>query len=398
MKKLTAVLLCIVCLFSSVAVSASAANGLTDQIGSILGLEPDETIAYGIIYDTNDLSSGVTSIMYTPRPTVTLTSKGTYTVTDDIPLAVDYEFVCWVDQETGKYYRAGDKYYVNGQKTLHAVWVEKTDNNGRLIRILDTAIDTFIRNIKSMLGVFKVEFVAEPTADNFYEAKDYFTINQIKGEDGREFVWWDYNAETRTLTAKIELPKNVDYYESFSRTEPICLGGTVIKLEKDKVWKEVIETKWVQKEDENGELVWVEEPVKETQMVQKIDENGELVWVEEPVTEIVYKEIDGKIVEVEVEKYKYIWVQESTFENQLVDYEQVSALYETKGLEDVVKGEDGKKYQIIRVTITDGAPSALAGAFVTLVFTKGMLRYKDLGEYTYANNECYVRGIVRYLK
>ena len=328
MKKLTAVLLCVLCIVSSLAFSTSAANDLTDRIGAVLGLEPDETIGYGIFYDTDTLSTGV-SAMYTPRPTVTLTSRGTYTVTDDIPLAVDYEFVCWMDKETGKEYRAGDKYYVNGQKTLHAVWVEKSDSDGRLIRIIDTAFETFFRNIKSFFGAFKVEFVADPTdslsEDRFFNADEYFDIN--READGR--TWWTYDADTRTLEVKVELLAGVDYYESFSRTEDICLGGTIVKTENR----------------------YYDEAKKDF------------------VTEFVYN---------------------------LDEYEKYSALYETKGREDVSKAEDGTRYQTIRVTITDGAPDGLDGTYITLVITKGMLRCKGVDEYQRANNVCYPRGVVRY--
>lgn len=327
MKKLTAVLLCILCIVSSMAFSTSAANDLTDRIGAILGLEPDENIGYGITYDCDTLSSGV-SAMYTPRPTLTVRSKGTYTVTDDIPLAIDYEFVCWVDKETGKEYRAGDKYYVNGQKTLHAVWAEKDDEDGKLLRILDTALETFFRRVKSIFGVFDVEFVEDPVdsldEDQFFDAYDYFAINQ--NQEGN--VWWTYNPAKRTFTVKVELVKGSDYYESFSRTEEIFLGGNIMK----------VENKYF--DEEAGDFR----------------------------SEFIYR-LEG------AEKY--------------------SALYESKGLEDVVV-EGGKRYQEIRVTITDGAPDALEGSYVTLVIAKGMLRYKSLGEYLFVNEECYPRGIIVY--
>ena len=328
MKKLTAVLLCILCIVSSMAFSTSAANDLTDRIGAILGLESDETIGYGIMYDTDTLSSGVTA-MYNPRPTVTVTSKGTYTVTDDIPLAIDYEFVCWVDKETGKEYRAGDKYYVNGQKTLHAVWVEKDDSDSRIIRIIDTAFESFIRRFKSIFGAFKVEFIEDPTAslgeDRFFEADEYFEINR----DNDGYLWWNYDPASRTLEAKVELVRGVDYYESFSRTEVVCLGGSVMKTEN-----------------------------------RYFDED----------------------------KKEYV----TEFKNELVEYEKYSALYETKGLEDVSKAEDGTRYQTIRVTITDGAPDALYGTYVALVIAKGMLRCKGIDENQMANKECYPRGVIIY--
>lgn len=332
MKKLTAALLCILCIVSSLTFTTSAANEISGAISSVLGLESDENIGYGIIYDTDKLSSGV-SAMYNPRPTVTVTSKGTYTVTDDIPLAIDYEFVCWVDKETGKEYRAGDKYYVNGQKTLHAVWVEKDDSDGKLIRIIDTVLESFFRRVKSIFGVFEVEFVADNT-DSYeaYDAIGYFEINR----DEKEIMCWAYDPDTRTLEVKVELPTGSDYYESFSRTEKVALGGNVVKKENVE-WQEVV------------------------------TEDGKTEWA--PVV---------------------------TFEYELVDSITYSALYETKGLEDVAKAEDGTRYQTIRVTITDGAPDALGGSYVTLKIARGMLKYKDVGEIAYANAKCFPRGVIRY--
>ena len=62
MKKLTAILLCILCIFSSVAVTASAEDGIIEKLSSIIGLESDDNIGYGIIYDSNKTASGVTGI------------------------------------------------------------------------------------------------------------------------------------------------------------------------------------------------------------------------------------------------------------------------------------------------------------------------------------------------
>lgn len=321
MKKITAVLLCVLCIFSSIAMSASAADGIFERITSIIGLESDETIGYGITYDSNTTASGVSGVMYEPKPTVTIRSKGTYTVTEDIPLAIDYEFVYWVDKDTGKTYRAGDKFYVNGQKTLYAVWVEKNDGRNRVVRVVLTAFETFKRSIQSFLGVFKVEVVIDPTADlednNRFDAYDYFETTET------EVAWWTYDRDTRTFNVKVELAEGVSYYESFSRTEPIFLGGTRNTVSK--------------------------------------------------------KDQDGKIY----------------FDVELIDAEKYSALYESKGADDV-ETIDGVKYQNIRVTITDGAKEPLSGAYATLVIVPGMLRYKDAEGSLKANTECYPYGLIKY--
>ena len=95
MKKIIALLLSIVCLFSCMATTASAGlfQDVIDNITINMGLEPDEPIIYGIVYDSNSLLSGVAP-MYVPSPTFSFTKPGTYVVTDNVPLAVDYEFVC----------------------------------------------------------------------------------------------------------------------------------------------------------------------------------------------------------------------------------------------------------------------------------------------------------------
>lgn len=158
MKKIIAVLLSVVCIFSCMALPASALEDAFDDViggvGGNLGLEEDRPILYGIIYKMDTLD-GV-SIMYKPSPSVSFTSPGTYTVTNDTPLSVDYEFVCWEHQETGKHYYAGDKLYIDGQEVLLAVWTPKTDNHIRTTRVFLTAIETFRRTLGAFFGFYKV--------------------------------------------------------------------------------------------------------------------------------------------------------------------------------------------------------------------------------------------------
>ena len=329
MKKIIAILLCVLCLFSSVTIIASAEDGIIGKISSIIGLESDDDIGYGITYDSNKSASGVSGVMYEPKPTVTIRDKGTYTVTEDIPLAIDYEFVCWVDKETGKKYYAGDKYYVNGQKTLYAVWVEKSDNNIRIIRVILTSFEAFKRSIQSFLGVFKVESVDDPTTD--LNEKYFFKVDDlIKSE------YYVYTENHRTFEFKIKLNGDKPY-ESFSRTEDIYLGGDVIEIEEKVI---------VDRLDKDGNVM--------------LDENKNPIKVEERV-------------------FKY----------DLVNAQKYSALYETKGATDV--DEDG--YQTIRVTITDGVPDVNSKAYVTFVLPSGILRYKGADSQLYANKEYQYRTL-----
>ena len=239
MKKILAVLLCLLCIVSSMAVSVSGA-GIEDvfvQIGSTLGFEQDEPIGYGIKYDSNKLLSGVTSVMYEPRPTVKLSNPGTYTVTDDYPLAVDYSFVCWEDKDIGKYYYPGDKIYIDGEITLYAVWEEKTDNNIRPLRVFLTAFQALKKSIQSFFGVFKYERVENLNNPDFYwfDVEFYFTEDQLENGIGvgREF------------TIRVKVPDGVTF-DSFSKTQPLYLGGVI---------EPVAGEEYIYAKDENGNYI-----------------------------------------------------------------------------------------------------------------------------------------------
>lgn len=167
MKKIIALLLSIICIFSAVSVSAYAEDEIEgivgDVIGGILDVEvtEDEPLVYGVFYEMETLSN--ISIMYKPNPSISFNKSGTYTITSDTPLSVDYQFVCWEHSETGKLYYAGDKLYVDGKETLYAVWEEKTDNDIRIVRVLKTSIEALRRLLGKFLGMYEdfIEFEEE---------------------------------------------------------------------------------------------------------------------------------------------------------------------------------------------------------------------------------------------
>lgn len=164
MKKFLAIFLSLLCIFSVFGVAASA-KGTFDDLSEIL---KDEPLLYGISYQ-NETASGV-SMMYKPNPTVRVDGPGYVTVTNDTPIAVDHEFVCWQDDEGNLYYE-GDKVYVDGAVTLYAVWTEKTDSLPRVFRVIQTAILTLQRMVQKVLGIFKdiQEFESE-----------YFTTTDVE--------------------------------------------------------------------------------------------------------------------------------------------------------------------------------------------------------------------------
>lgn len=239
MKKILAVLLCIICLASSMAVSTSAA-GLEDafvEIGAMLGFEPDEPIGYGIRYDSNKLLSGVKSVMYEPKPTVKLSNPGTYTVTDDFPLSVDHSFVCWEDKETGKKYYPGDQIYIDGELTLYAIWEEKTDNNIRPVRVFLTAFQALKKMFQSFFGVFKMKGNEDLDAvpAGWFDVEFKFTDEEVISGvgTGRNFV------------LRVKAPEGVTY-DNFDKTEPIYYGGHMADIPGEE---------YIYEQDANGNYV-----------------------------------------------------------------------------------------------------------------------------------------------
>ena len=158
MKKLLSVLLAVLCLFSMFTVCAGADN-IIDEISD----EFDDQAVYCIIYQSETLSQ--VKLMYVPSPTTALDAPGYVTVTNDTPIAIDYDFVCWKDGH-GRYYKPGDKIYVNGTVTLYPVWEAKTDSDSHVMRIIKAALASLVRILQKVFGVFKEfeEFDAEYNA------------------------------------------------------------------------------------------------------------------------------------------------------------------------------------------------------------------------------------------
>lgn len=169
MKKIIAILLSVLCVFSLMSTTAFAADDLGGILGDIIGLPTeedgiDQQMSYGIHYEMETLS--VVSIMYKPNPTITFEAPTTAKITSDTPLSVDYEFVCWRHADTGEYLYPGDEIDVTGKVTLYAVWEEKTDGNPRVIRVIMTALETLGRLIQKFLGIIED---AEEFESEYYE-------------------------------------------------------------------------------------------------------------------------------------------------------------------------------------------------------------------------------------
>lgn len=148
-NKIIALILSIICIVSCFSLSAFAGNAIEDI--SNFFTDPEEVPECSITYEKQTLSA--VSMMYKPNTDRTLSGPGFITVTKDVPIAVDHNFVCWRDKEGNLYYE-GDRIFVDGPVTLYAVWEKKTDNDPHVLRVIRTAIATLKRMIDKAFGIF----------------------------------------------------------------------------------------------------------------------------------------------------------------------------------------------------------------------------------------------------
>lgn len=150
MKKVLSVFLSILCVLSVLTVGAGAGS-FEEVVDGVFGGQEDDF--YGIKYEVNILDGA--KIMYKPNHDLSFDGAGWMTVTNDTPIAIDYDFVCWKDKKGNLYYE-GDKVYVDGLVTLYAVWEEKPGNESNTVRVLRAAILTLQRMVLKALGIFKI--------------------------------------------------------------------------------------------------------------------------------------------------------------------------------------------------------------------------------------------------
>lgn len=214
MKKLLSLFLAVILIFSCMALPASAGKtGIVGELaleffsrltGTELGGDDDEEpVGYGIVYQ---MDSGGVAALWTPTPTVNFDGPGTFTITSDVPLAVDYRFLCWEDEDGNKYY-PGDELFIDGQIELYAVWVPKDDNDIRIIRVIKTSMETLNRLFRKFLKIFNTatdsfeNFVPTDPAtprycdlkctDVYYEKDSYPTAANNPDEQGMVFIYVD---------------------------------------------------------------------------------------------------------------------------------------------------------------------------------------------------------------
>ena len=164
MKKLLAILLAVICAFSTMSVATAGSTGLDDVLNDYLDIttEQDEAeiLSYGIHYEMAMLST--VTLLYKPSPSITFDAPTDMVVTNDFPIAVDHNWICWEDQETGEHYYPGDTIHVDGKITLVAVWEEKTDNYPSFIRSAIAGVQALLKLVEKFLGVFELVNSTKP--------------------------------------------------------------------------------------------------------------------------------------------------------------------------------------------------------------------------------------------
>ena len=144
MKKVIAVLLAVLCVVSLFSFALQAAA-------------EDDSKVYAVIY-----TQGGVPLMYSPTPSFRFDKPGTVTISADTPLAVDYEFVCWIDKDGNKYY-PGQKVHVDSELKLQPKMAPKTDDDSHTTRVIKTALESLIRVLSKAFGTFKTleDYVAD---------------------------------------------------------------------------------------------------------------------------------------------------------------------------------------------------------------------------------------------
>jgi len=137
MKKILALLLAVVCLFSVLTVGLTAAAKDDDPIT-------------GIVYE-----KGGVPLMYIPNSTYSFEGPAWLTVTTDKPIPADanYEFMYWLDKD-GKRVDPGQSIYVTQEIVLRPYFI-KTNNEDRTTSTIRSALQALVRVFERLFEFFR---------------------------------------------------------------------------------------------------------------------------------------------------------------------------------------------------------------------------------------------------
>lgn len=167
MKKLLSILLALICAFSTCTLAAGAIDEdvlgdlFEDQFDITTEVDEADQLSYGIHYDSGRLAN--VTVLYEPTPNIRFDVPTYITVTHDTPVAVDHNWVCWKNPDTGELFYPGDEIYVEGKLTLVAVWEEKTDNYPGFIRSMIAGLQALLKLVEKFFGFFDAINSTDPS-------------------------------------------------------------------------------------------------------------------------------------------------------------------------------------------------------------------------------------------
>lgn len=166
MKRFLATVLALILAFSACTLAVTAIDEgvlgdiFEDQFDITTEKDEAEVLSYGVHYSSGSLAT--VTVLYEPTPTITFEVPTDVVITNDTPVAVDHNWVCWKNQETGELYYPGDTIRVDGKITLVAVWEEKTDNYPGFIRSAIAGVQALLKLVEKFFNFFDVINNATP--------------------------------------------------------------------------------------------------------------------------------------------------------------------------------------------------------------------------------------------
>ena len=148
-KKIIALILALTILTCGCLMSANAAVIFGFEIGE----KEDDGLIKWLSYANADNSN--VQCVFIPGATL-VSEEGYTTVTSDVPLAFDHEFVYWQDEQ-GNIYYAGQDYYVKGMETLYAVWKDKDDGDSHIVHVIKTSLLALSKLLSFIFGFYEFQ-------------------------------------------------------------------------------------------------------------------------------------------------------------------------------------------------------------------------------------------------
>lgn len=156
MKRIIALLLALLCLYTALSVCVYAADDIKDVLEEQMGLELEDEKAYGVVFQ-----AGNAKTMYMPATQIGFDCPGYVRISEDYPIAIGKDFRAWKDSN-GDDVWPGDSIYVDKIVYLTADWSNASTNV--------TAFDTVVCALKTMIHSIQIAIHVINTANEFRAA------------------------------------------------------------------------------------------------------------------------------------------------------------------------------------------------------------------------------------